>query len=190
MLRHLSGLAILSLAACGGVPPETQQAFEGFDPLSAEFGDLAALVVLPEALDIPEGGAVIVLGGTPQGGEEVAATVALSRTALEVAAAAPQRIWFAVPAEGAAQIATVQKQLRRWQDERREVRGRFSVSITGCRRGAMPGGPLLASVYVRLGEDGALLPVQRDLDLRQLARMTGDSTADRELPHCDTLKPQ
>ncbi|MEO0914364.1 MAG: hypothetical protein AAFY59_15490, partial [Pseudomonadota bacterium] len=106
---RLFALIALVLAGCASLSPATRTAFESFDPFTADFAALEALVEVPGAADLAGARAVLTLGAVRSDGKEVVAEVPLER----VRAAAPQgegrqAWWFRVPAAGAAELAEVQ----------------------------------------------------------------------------------
>jgi hypothetical protein len=92
---------------------------------------------------------------------------------------------FAVSPEDAERVRSVQRRLaaRRSRDASR-ASGSLSVSVKGCRVGAVPEGPVPVSTFLAAGEFDGFVPLLRDFDLKAAMREAGAPVEDT-IASCD-----
>lgn len=161
-MRFLSML--LLLGACGSVSLSTIVQLSRLDPLTANPDGFVAAIALPDALDIPEGGATLgffwAYAGTTIGG-----TYTLQRQAgVGPAPADGQHVLvFDLTPTDAASIRQTQQQIIALKADGVAGEGTFSVYAIPCAHGEVATPRL--STYIQVEADGAFLPLLRDYDI-------------------------
>lgn len=159
----------LLLASCGAVDPRTLLQLNRLDPVSANPSGFVAAVELPQALDVPEGGAT--LGFTWASGEETfGGQYPLLRQTAFVGSristdSAHHVLYFSLSAVSAEAIRQAQQNIRARKAGGIEGEGAFSVMAAPCAWGT-PQSQLM-STYIRVEDDGPFLPLLRGYDIGQ-----------------------
>ncbi len=160
---------LLLLGACGSVSLSTIVQLSRLDPLTADPSGFVAAVVLPQELDIPEGGAT--LGFTWVSADEtLGGDFPLRRHMALDSGPIPhtpdqQVLFFDLAPEDAAAIRQAQQEITARKAAGVAGEGTFSVFAAPCARG-LPGQALI-STYLRVEDGGAFLPLLQDYDIRQ-----------------------
>ncbi len=181
MMKSLSAACgLLLLSACGSTPPETLVAMSRFDPLTDDLSGLGARIEHPATIEIRPGDARIALAARRDDGETLSADLALTphSQALSSGAGSEQILSeFALTEAALAEIEGFRNQVAAWEAAGHEVSGSVNVSVKGCGKAGRTDGPLPASVWLRLDPEAGYLLLRRDVDLRDLAAMAGDTPA-------------
>lgn len=149
----------LMLAGCAGVSPATRAAFEAFDPFTADFTGVSALIEAPDTYDDGAGDVVLTFSAEREDGVLVRADVPLLRERVEAVEAAGRKAFrYRVPEAGAAEISAVQAEMRKWRDARQKGTGTLNVATAGCEDAGAHTADV--DVWLQLEADGPLLPVQ------------------------------
>lgn len=187
----LAGVLIAaSLAAsCGQVPLSSLIGLRSFDLETTNPARLRIAVRHPDWIRVPLDGAVMRIEQRDKasGGLLLSERIIFQHSARgeDMASLAGERrrgsvirVFRIAPAD-IERMRAVQKVIReRLQDKARMVEGSLSVSVTGCRLGAMPEGPVRVSTYLAAGELDGFLPLTRDFDLRAAMIDAGASQDD------------
>ena len=155
---------LLFLGACGSLNLSTLIELSRLDPLTANPDGFVAAIALPEALDVPEGGAT--LGFYWESAREtIGGSYTLRRQAGvgPVPAAGQHVLVFNLTPADAASIRQTQQQIIALKAEGVEGTGTFSVFAAPCAHGEVIAPRL--STYIQVETDGAFLPLLRDYDL-------------------------
>ncbi len=170
---------LLFLGACGSLNLSTLIELSRLDPLTANPDGFVAAIALPEALDVPEGGATLGFYWE-SASETIGGTYTLRRQAGvgPVPAAGQHVLVFALTPADAASIRQTQQQIIALKAEGVEGTGTFSVFAAPCAHGEVIAPRL--STYIQVEADGAFLPLLRDYDLS--ADMARDPLP--RLPQC------
>ncbi|MCU0826250.1 MAG: hypothetical protein MUE52_02315 [Tabrizicola sp.] len=168
-MRLPSLFACLALSACASVVPSTAARLAATDPLTADPGAIALVVVLPPGLSVTPGSAVLEFGAT-RGTK--------SRKGRYVLAEEPVPVGVVVQRDGSAQgytltdadaesMRALQAEIAGWKREG-AAQGSLSLGIGGCAVGDGPAPDAVGSVLIRMAEDGPFLPLIREGKLADL----------------------
>lgn len=162
-------LALAGLAACSAVVPGTAARLAAIDPLKADPGAIALVVILPPGLSVSPGTAVLEFGATrgsdQRGGRFVLDDIPAPPT-LDLPESATARV-YALTDKDAERMRAVQAEIGLWQREG-EATGSLSLGIGGCAVGDGPAADAVGSVLIRLAEGGPFLPLIREARLADL----------------------
>lgn len=166
-------VAAFALTACTHVPLSTMLRMRRFDPSAVDPAVLRAAVRVPDRLAPMRGGVKLIVRyaegrGPARESEYVledltsgADTAAVARRAV-----AGTRIHlFRIPAADVPRLRVFQAEAA---EARRKgtVHGSLTISADTCRFGALPGGPLPVTTYVKLDATEDFVTLFEDVDLR------------------------
>lgn len=155
---------LLLLGACGSLNLSTLIELSRLDPLTANPDGFVAAIALPEALDVPAGGATLGFYWA-SGGETIGGTYTLRRQAGvgPVPADGQHVLVFDLTAADAASIRQTQQQIIALKAEGVAGEGTFSVYAAPCAHSELAAPRL--STYIQVEADGSFLPLLRDYDI-------------------------
>lgn len=187
----LSSALAASLGACGHVPVSTVWALRRFDPATVDPASLRAAVRIPETLEPRPGGVTLNIGWRRGGGEKHEEKFVLKETveasdvaplANEKAPGARIHVYRVDPAD-VPKIKALQAQaLAEKARDPGTTKGSFGVGADACRRGALDGGALPMTTFLRAEPGGPYHVVLKNLDLRSL--VTTEKSLDAIVPPC------
>jgi hypothetical protein len=161
MRKQLLLAALISLAACSTLVPQTMRAVQAMNPLTADPADIALRLAVPDSIAIVPGSAILTLGAQNRAGE-----VLEQSFALEV-----QRDVMAVAPKDHAALRLLQTQIGAWKAADPDgTKGSLSLAFEPCRTQDTVPDDAKASVAIRLARDGPFLPLVDEAPLRSLFR--------------------
>ncbi len=154
----------LLLGACGSLNLSTLIELSRRDPLTANPDGFVAAVALPEALDVPAGGATLGFYWE-SAGETIGGSYTLRRReGVGPAPAAGQHVLvFDLTPADAASIRQTQQEIIALKADGVSGEGRFSVYAAACGRGDVAAPRL--STYIQVESGGGFLPLLREYDI-------------------------
>jgi len=173
-------LAAVVLSGCGHVPVISMFRLARINFANTDPARLRAAIKLPRSIELlPQGVALRVAVRISSGHEEFQDFV-LSETSepADVLAlgqeldADTRMIAFRLDAAEVARLSAFRDSLKQQQAASGGRGGALTISIRpqGCRSGDLPGGPVLATTYLRTAETGGYVPLARDVDLKTMTR--------------------
>ncbi len=175
----------LLVSGCGHVPLTSLPKLSRMDMMTLDAEQLRVAVDMPDGLRVQEDSAIIVAGlkESPAGSaleerfvlEEVETGVAAGNLpagaqVFRIAESDLQRL--------EALRAVVRERKRNFP---RDTRGFLTVTSSGCRRGALPDGPLYVDTLLRTTDSEDYFVLTNDVDLRKLAPI---AQLESKLPPC------
>lgn len=178
MLRITLLAALLLATACTSVPRASLQQLAAMDPMTADLSVLRIEAELPEALDVPPGGATLTISAMPDTGDPISHTAPFTRPAATTTTTrlGYHRLAFALSLQDAAALDAARKRIAALKAQGQKVPGSLSVSAAACVKGSLPDSPLLLSVWLDTGTGEPIL-IQKERDLRRLAARAGAASA-------------
>ncbi|MEP5154500.1 hypothetical protein [Planktotalea sp.] len=147
-------LSVLLLSACTSLVPSSAILLNQVSPYEADPAGFAVSLILPEGLEITEGSAQLTFSARNTETDEILETpLILERLKIEGA------IFHIAPKDLAA-LRETQSTAREWKAvDEDAVKGSLAVTIEPCKLGDGPATDAVASVAIRMSEDGAFLPL-------------------------------
>ena len=163
-MRFTSILAIAALTGCSSVNPSTMLALSQLSPLTADPGDIRALVDLPLGVTIPADGAVLTFAATRSDtGQGDAGQFILER--LETTQG---MLSFRLDPKDRADYIRLRETFNAWETAApKATNGTFSIAVAACKTGAGPAPDATFSVYVATVADAPFAPVVQDAPIRE-----------------------
>ncbi|QBY01938.1 hypothetical protein E2K80_15405 [Rhodophyticola sp. CCM32] len=134
---------------------------EPVDPLMADPNGVAAQVILPDNVALPEDGAVMVVSGVNT------LTRAVSSEQY-VLIPSEQRDLYVLSRDDQTRLAQQQGLILGWMAEDIDVDGAFNFTIAPCQTGGEPDGQARVSIQLRAEVEGPFLPIVENMRLRSL----------------------
>lgn len=159
----------LLLAACSAIVPSTAARLATVDPLTADPGSLALVVVFPRGLAVSPGAATLNLAAV-RGSESLAGSFRLEDRPAPADVALPAGATargFALSGPDAERMRSLQAQIAGWEREG-EAKASFGLGLGACTIGEGPAPEATGSILIRLNPDSPFLPMIRDGRLTDL----------------------
>lgn len=158
------GLALV-LKGCGAVVPATLSKLDRLSPVTADPAGFEVALDLPPGLDLRPGTEVLTLSAThDRTGDRAAGQFVLQRRDLVAGgpSAEGRLVFYRVDPSDVSRMRALQARIREMKaDDADDVDGSLSVAFEGCRLDDRPLDGARGSVWLRLEEGAAFLPLIR-----------------------------
>ncbi|MEO8530599.1 MAG: hypothetical protein ABI459_05210 [Deltaproteobacteria bacterium] len=163
ILKPILALALVAVASCTMLVPETVNRISTLSPLTADPADFEFAVDLPAGLDIPKGAATLLMqvkrSDTGQTASEV---FILERREADA-------IQFRMAQADLARFRAMQKTASAWKAKAPNATlGTFAMEVTACETASGPAKDAQFSVDVKLAKDGSFMPLMQDVPVEKL----------------------
>jgi len=174
-------LVVLFLAGCGTIPVSSIYKLRNFDIKTTNLAKFFAAVRIPQSLAIREQGVKIDLGFKSEKAEIqftehiiMQQIDSLPSPALKGAQKSGYKIYiFKLNDRDAQKMRVVRSRINRLRKEHDDGVGSLSIDVETCRRGALPGGPLFLSTYLKSAELDDFVVLVNNADIKKLDDVKG-----------------
>lgn len=143
-------LPLLALCACSAIDPLTALRLSSLDPLTADPAAIELALTLPPGLRVVPGTARLEFGAQ-RGQDRIGGSYLLQ----------DRGGVFALTSADAARMRDMQAQVAAWQAEG-DARGSLGIGLGACAVDTGPAPDASGSVFIRLEQGGAMLPLIAD----------------------------
>ena len=191
MRKILIGLAFLALGGCGYMPISSMLKLRQLDFMTADARQIRVAVLMPEAIAVREGVAVLEIGAERRSSEEKLEEQFIleqvqgrdATPGIETMPGSRLEVYRVAEAD-MERLSALRRTVEIWKAaDPDDTKGTLSIGAAGCRRDRLPEGALLVSTYLRTDSEGEFITMARNVDLRSVASESGGGL---DLPPCET----